>query len=324
MRDPHRTAQQILEAAERVILRNGVAKATLDEIAREASISKGGVLHHFPSKEAVLVAVLQGLIARFEAGIDAKRKEDPAPKGAFTRAFLRSMLDPDTSCADVFLALNAAFSYTPPLLALHRETSSRWQRKWKRMASIRPTPRSSVSPLTDWAGRVFMGSCTLGRGPRICYTGSGCIYSITKMKLSLAILLLLSSFAAGCKEAQSQSAAPPPPPVEIIDVSATDVPIYSEFPAQTYARDRVEVRGRVAGYVEKWQFRPGDQVQAGQVLYVLDSGPIKRQFKKQLVTLRKHRPMCNTLDSRFRSCRRRPIWLLRRPTSSKQSRISNV
>jgi len=93
------------------------------------------------------------------------------------------------------------------------------------------------------------------------------------MKLSLAILLLLSSFAAGCKEAQSQSAAPPPPPVEIIDVSATDVPIYSEFPAQTYARDRVEVRGRVAGYVEKWQFRPGDQVQAGQVLYVLDSRP---------------------------------------------------
>jgi len=129
MRDPQRTAQQILEAAERVILRNGVAKATLDEIAREASISKGGVLHHFPSKEAVLVAVLQGLIARFEAGIDAKRKEDPAPKGAFTRAFLRSMLDPDTSCADVFLALNAAFSYTPALLALHRETSSRWQRQ---------------------------------------------------------------------------------------------------------------------------------------------------------------------------------------------------
>jgi len=129
MRDPQRTVHGILEAAEKVILRSGVAKTTLDEIAREASISKGGVLHHFPTKEAVLVAVLQGLIARFEAGIETKRKLDPVLKGAFTRAFLHSMLDPDASCTDVFLALNAAFSYTPALLALHRETSYRWQRQ---------------------------------------------------------------------------------------------------------------------------------------------------------------------------------------------------
>ncbi len=129
MRDPQRTVQGILEAAEKVILRSGVAKITLDEIAREASISKGGVLHHFPTKEAILVAVLQGLIARFEAGIEAKRKLDPVPKGSFTRAFLHNMLFPETPCADVFLAINAAFSYTPALLALHRETSSRWQKQ---------------------------------------------------------------------------------------------------------------------------------------------------------------------------------------------------
>jgi membrane fusion protein, multidrug efflux system len=88
-----------------------------------------------------------------------------------------------------------------------------------------------------------------------------------------AFLLFACIFAVGCKEAQSQSAGPPPAPVEIVDVSATNVPIYSEFPAQTYARDRVEVRGRVAGYVEKWEFHPGDHVQAGQELYVLDSRP---------------------------------------------------
>jgi len=97
------------------------------------------------------------------------------------------------------------------------------------------------------------------------------------MNLSLAqkavLFVFTSIFAVGCKEAQSQSAAPPPPPVETVTVSATNVPIYSEFPAQTYARDRVEVRGRVAGYVEKWEFHPGDHVQTGQILYVLDSRP---------------------------------------------------
>ncbi|MGH9627394.1 MAG: efflux RND transporter periplasmic adaptor subunit, partial [Bryobacteraceae bacterium] len=68
-----------------------------------------------------------------------------------------------------------------------------------------------------------------------------------------AALLLAAVFMAGCRSAQSQSAAAPPPPtVETIEVRATDVPIFSEFAAQTYARDRVEVRGRVDGYIEKW------------------------------------------------------------------------
>jgi len=46
-----------------------------------------------------------------------------------------------------------------------------------------------------------------------------------------------------------------------------------EFPAQTYARDMVEVRGRVEGYLDKWLFKPGAEVDAGQVLYVLDLRP---------------------------------------------------
>lgn len=35
----------------------------------------------------------------------------------------------------------------------------------------------------------------------------------------------------------------------------------------------VEVRGRVEGYIDKWLFRPGQQVAAGQPLYLLDSRP---------------------------------------------------
>jgi membrane fusion protein (multidrug efflux system) len=58
-------------------------------------------------------------------------------------------------------------------------------------------------------------------------------------------------------------------------VAASDVPIFSEYPAQTFARNLVEVRGRVNGYVEKWLFQPGSQVQAGQVLYILDIRPYR-------------------------------------------------
>jgi pyruvate/2-oxoglutarate dehydrogenase complex dihydrolipoamide acyltransferase (E2) component len=59
----------------------------------------------------------------------------------------------------------------------------------------------------------------------------------------------------------------------VTQVIAADVPIYSEYPAQTYARNTVEVRGRVDGYIDKWLFRPGQEVHAGDVLYVLDLRP---------------------------------------------------
>jgi membrane fusion protein (multidrug efflux system) len=61
--------------------------------------------------------------------------------------------------------------------------------------------------------------------------------------------------------------------VLVTEVSASDVPIFTEYPAQTYARDSVDVRGRVDGYIDKWMFRPGQQVNAGDILYVLDVRP---------------------------------------------------
>ena len=86
-----------------------------------------------------------------------------------------------------------------------------------------------------------------------------------------AVLLIVAVISVGCNsKAQNAAGQPPPPLVEVMSVGTSDVPIYSEFAAQTFARNRVEVRGRVDGYVEKWLFKPGDQVKAGQPLYVLD------------------------------------------------------
>jgi membrane fusion protein (multidrug efflux system) len=80
---------------------------------------------------------------------------------------------------------------------------------------------------------------------------------------------------AGCA-ASGQNSAPAGAgtvPVVVTEVRPADVPIFADFAAQTYARDMVEVRGRVEGYIERWLFKPGAEVQAGQVLYVLDLRP---------------------------------------------------
>ena len=87
---------------------------------------------------------------------------------------------------------------------------------------------------------------------------------------------------AGCQsKAQGPGGGPPPAqPVMVTAVSSSDVPIYSEYPAQTYARNTVEVRGRVDGYIDKWLYRPGQEVQAGDPLYVLDTRPYEAALEQ--------------------------------------------
>jgi membrane fusion protein (multidrug efflux system) len=96
------------------------------------------------------------------------------------------------------------------------------------------------------------------------------VRALTAIVATLACVAL-----AGCNSsAQSKSGgAPPPPLVMVTPVESADVPIFSEYPAQTYARNSVEVRGRVDGYIDQWKFKPGQQVNAGDVLYVLDQRP---------------------------------------------------
>jgi AcrR family transcriptional regulator len=53
------SSAQIVAAATRVIARKGYARTSLNDIAREAGMSKGAVHYHFPSKEALVAKVLE-------------------------------------------------------------------------------------------------------------------------------------------------------------------------------------------------------------------------------------------------------------------------
>lgn len=88
---------------------------------------------------------------------------------------------------------------------------------------------------------------------------------------------------AGCQSGPATTkaaASPPPPAVAVMEVKAEDVPIYTEYAAQTFARDMVEVRGRVDGYIEKRLFQVGSEVKAGQELYILDVRPYQAEVAK--------------------------------------------
>ncbi|HSN83554.1 MAG TPA: TetR/AcrR family transcriptional regulator [Polyangiales bacterium] len=53
------SSQQIIDAAIRVLARQGYAKTSLLDIAKEAGMSKGALHYHYPTKDALIHAVLE-------------------------------------------------------------------------------------------------------------------------------------------------------------------------------------------------------------------------------------------------------------------------
>lgn len=53
--------ERVLDAYALVLREEGVSAATLDEVAKRADISKGGLLHHFASKEALVEGLMERL-----------------------------------------------------------------------------------------------------------------------------------------------------------------------------------------------------------------------------------------------------------------------
>jgi AcrR family transcriptional regulator len=58
------TADRILDAAERLLARFGYDKTTVDDMAREAGVSKRTIYLHFPGKEAVALASIDRVVGR--------------------------------------------------------------------------------------------------------------------------------------------------------------------------------------------------------------------------------------------------------------------
>ncbi|WEX76666.1 TetR/AcrR family transcriptional regulator [Sinorhizobium numidicum] len=87
-KQPEQVRQQLLEVAARLSLEQGIAGMTLDAVSQAAGVSKGGLLHHFPSKQALLDGLFDELVARFDRAIEAAMADDDVEKGRFTRAYL--------------------------------------------------------------------------------------------------------------------------------------------------------------------------------------------------------------------------------------------
>ena len=119
---------RILHAAARLAARRGAAALTLDAAAREARVSKGGLLYHFATKEALLLALVEDAAAAFEAEVERRAARDPVAIGRFARAFVAASFPARgrPAFAELGEALLAAVTADRRLLAPLEARYARW------------------------------------------------------------------------------------------------------------------------------------------------------------------------------------------------------
>lgn len=121
---------KLLDAAAELILSRGAQSLTLDAVAAEAGVSKGGLLYHFPSKKALVAGMMDRLVGEFDRALD----EAGDQPGAVLRAYLDATVGPDpAACGEagdrVTAAALAAMLVDPDGLAPLRERYREWQRR---------------------------------------------------------------------------------------------------------------------------------------------------------------------------------------------------
>lgn len=118
-KDPARIRAALLDAAVTVIVEQGLAKLTVDAVARAAGVTKGGLFHHFASKDELIHGVIAAQLQKGEEQIAALMADDPEPHGRFTRAYLNGVCGKDDDDAATSRALCVAMLGDPGL-------SSQW------------------------------------------------------------------------------------------------------------------------------------------------------------------------------------------------------
>ncbi|GAB3457364.1 TetR/AcrR family transcriptional regulator [Kineococcus endophyticus] len=128
-RDPLATRDRLVDAFASIVVSTGARSATLEAVAARAGVSKGGLLYHFASKDALV----DGLITRFERfaredleqmrvapegpaeyyvrtsateAVSLAGGSDPDPLSTALVAMLRLAQEGDSRASEVFTAVN--------------------------------------------------------------------------------------------------------------------------------------------------------------------------------------------------------------------------
>lgn len=91
--NPELLRHTILVCAKNLMLDVGIGNLSMQKVADMAGTSKGGLFHHFKSKDELITSVAELFIAQINTAILADMNAHPTEMGVFTKAYVRVMFD---------------------------------------------------------------------------------------------------------------------------------------------------------------------------------------------------------------------------------------
>lgn len=123
------TRIRLIGAAIETMQKGGLANLTLEEVAKQAGVSKGGLLHHFPTKEALIEGILRQLFAEFAAKVEHYAELEAQRPGRWTRAYIRANFDDNPLPLEIGALLLNAISENSALFHLIQSDLTMWNER---------------------------------------------------------------------------------------------------------------------------------------------------------------------------------------------------
>ena len=96
---PELVRSQLLAVVRALLVNEGPHAVTLDAVSAKAGVTKGGLQHHFRSKQALLDALRDQLFEEFQQGYArALAQEEEGRPGRHARAYIRTAFDDGPGC----------------------------------------------------------------------------------------------------------------------------------------------------------------------------------------------------------------------------------
>src|SRR6188474_3103029 len=124
MSRPPRARESVLDAFEAILIDDGERAATIDATARAAGVSKGGLLYHFASKDALEAGLIGRLGSLVTDDIDRMAAASEGPVAYFLRT---SVMDDDPLDRAIIAVSRLAQGGSAAASAALHEMRHRWQ-----------------------------------------------------------------------------------------------------------------------------------------------------------------------------------------------------
>ncbi|WP_245434264.1 efflux RND transporter periplasmic adaptor subunit [Pseudolabrys taiwanensis] len=129
-------------------------------------------------------------------------------------------------------------------------------------------------------------------------TRSNSSIGFTRAVSGWAVAIGLATLVASCGE-QKQAGGPPPPAVTVALPVKRTVSDFDEYVGRFTAINSVEVRARVSGYLDSVDFKDGQLVKQGDLLFTIDKRPFQNSVDQARATLTQARSNLAFAESDF-------------------------